>query len=95
MQGSLLSNFPCWFSREYITTGNIVPQKLKQGSQKNKKIIMLQPFETCGFFNTKIKGAQHLQVYNVRIPVKQFPLLFSREYITTGNIVPQKLKQGS
>ena len=34
---------------------------------------MLQPFETCCFFNTKIQGSHHLQgnvqVYNVRIRV--------------------------
>ena len=33
---------------------------------------MLQPFETSGFFNTKIKRNHHLQgnvqVYNLRIP---------------------------
>ena len=37
------------------------------------KRYILQPFETCGFFNTEIKGNRHLQVamfnaYNVRIP---------------------------
>ena len=46
------------------------------------KRYMLQPFEPCFFFNTKIKRNHHLQgnaqVYNVRIPVWPFflPALF-------------------
>ena len=46
---------------------------LLQGSLKDT----FRPFETCGFFNTKIKGHHHLQgnvqVYNVRILVFETP----------------------
>ena len=57
----------------------IIRDPAKQGCRERRllKRCILPPFETCCFFNTKIKGHLHLQdnvqVYNVRIPEKLGP----------------------
>ena len=55
---------------------------VEQGSLKDLDFAC--PIDTCGFFNTKIKGNHHLrgnvQVYNVRIPVEQSAQLIRVEF---------------